>query len=245
MAILTVDSLPYECRIKPVCFEAVDFCCPVVSCYNKDRDTGIMGVPDCLAHPSTDLEQSSESFLCIIYHHHHLSLSSLSCCAFACFVCYSYDATFSIIQSERQLVEPGRFNLHHNCTVMKILSIALIGKLTHSGLTLNFVIYLVVISTGRQNQPLFIRSYGKPGATAEEDLKWHFVAHTSLDVFEERGEANFALSRLCTWLTRNAIRTNRGVQCSAERSLCGFTADHGRLRCVSLQRVVQYTRPGY
>lgn len=40
---------------------------------------------------------------------------------------------------------------------------------------------------GRQNQPLFIRSYGRPNATAEEDLKWHFVAHTSLDVFEERG----------------------------------------------------------
>ncbi|KAK9896298.1 Sedlin [Cystobasidium minutum MCA 4210] len=53
---------------------------------------------------------------------------------------------------------------------MRILSIALIG---------------------RQNQPLFIKSYGRPTATVEEDLKWHFVAHTSLDVFEEREASNF------------------------------------------------------
>ncbi|MCO5563912.1 hypothetical protein L7F22_017564 [Adiantum nelumboides] len=49
---------------------------------------------------------------------------------------------------------------------------------------------------GRQNQPLFVQSYGKPDATAEEDLKWHFVAHTSLDVFEERGE--WLMSEHCT-----------------------------------------------
>ena len=33
-----------------------------------------------------------------------------------------------------------------------------------------------------------------PRATPEEDLKWHFVAHTSLDIFEERGM--WQLSRL-------------------------------------------------
>ncbi|CAD6574268.1 MAG: hypothetical protein CYPHOPRED_005392 [Cyphobasidiales sp. Tagirdzhanova-0007] len=29
-----------------------------------------------------------------------------------------------------------------------------------------------------------------PRATPEEDLKWHFVAHTSLDIFEEREATN-------------------------------------------------------
>jgi hypothetical protein len=59
---------------------------------------------------------------------------------------------------------------------LKILSIAIIGK---------------------QNQPLYIRGFDDEQQRKEQqqqtqkdvvDLKWHYVAHTSLDVFEERGE---------------------------------------------------------
>jgi len=52
---------------------------------------------------------------------------------------------------------------------MRILSVALIGS---------------------HNQPLFVKSYFNPPLSPEKDLKWHFVAHTSLDIFEERELAN-------------------------------------------------------
>jgi trafficking protein particle complex subunit 2 len=50
---------------------------------------------------------------------------------------------------------------------------------------------LSIAVIGKHNQPLFVRSFDshprESQPVQEEDLKWHYVAHTSLDVFEERG----------------------------------------------------------
>lgn len=51
--------------------------------------------------------------------------------------------------------------------------------------------------TGRHNQPLYIASYTGQ-SSKNDDLKWHFVAHTSLDMFEERGEGHSWLRRYAT-----------------------------------------------
>jgi hypothetical protein len=50
---------------------------------------------------------------------------------------------------------------------------------------------------GKQSQPLYVR-----GFTSSNDLKWHWIAHCSLDYFEERGAR-------------------------AEQSCCGETASSG------------------
>lgn len=40
---------------------------------------------------------------------------------------------------------------------------------------------------GPHGQPLFLRNFAR---TVGDDLKWHYAAHTSLDVFDERGESD-------------------------------------------------------
>jgi len=39
-----------------------------------------------------------------------------------------------------------------------------------------------------QNHPILIRTFGKERET-NKDIRYHYIAHTSLDVFEERSQS--------------------------------------------------------
>jgi hypothetical protein len=52
-----------------------------------------------------------------------------------------------------------------------------------ANLTLNAVAFI-----SPQNHPIFIRTFSKQN---EHAIKYHYVAHTSLDVIEERGQHHF------------------------------------------------------
>jgi hypothetical protein len=73
---------------------------------------------------------------------------------------------------------------------------------------------------GKHNQPLFVRSFDsrRRGSHAEEeDLKWHYVAHTSLDVFEERGNIKRA------YLLKYASKLNmEGTEAQATKVLDSY-----------------------
>lgn len=68
-------------------------------------------------------------------------------------------------------------------------------------LTLNAVAFI-----SPQNHPILIRTFSKQ---IENAIKYHYIAHTSLDVIEERGQHRFgcaakftsAMSSECQWKT--------------------------------------------
>lgn len=67
---------------------------------------------------------------------------------------------------------------------------------------------------GRHNQPLYVKSYFNPPLSPEKDLKWHFVAHTSLDIFEERGERSCGRRGRAEWEGLQQGNEWRGSSCS-------------------------------
>lgn len=47
---------------------------------------------------------------------------------------------------------------------------------------------LALAIVGKKGQPLYIRNFTSSSG-GEADLKWHYAAHVSLDIFDERGES--------------------------------------------------------
>lgn len=54
---------------------------------------------------------------------------------------------------------------------------------------------LAIVVVGKHGQPLYLRNF-TAAQGGEADLKWHYAAHTSLDVFDERGRRGAASSAL-------------------------------------------------
>jgi hypothetical protein len=66
---------------------------------------------------------------------------------------------------------------------------------------------LSIAVLGKQGNPLFLRSYSSRRG-GENDLKWHYAAHTALDFFDERGELS-SLSHPINSLDLNWIAPQR------------------------------------
>lgn len=47
---------------------------------------------------------------------------------------------------------------------------------------------LSIAVLGKQGNPLFLKSFSSRRG-GQNDLKWHYAAHTALDFFDERGKS--------------------------------------------------------
>lgn len=98
---------------------------------------------------------------------------------------------------------------------MRILSIALISK---------------------HNTPLWVKNYSH-SRNADAELKWHTVAHCSLDYFEERGQSLAGGHRPRLILSFEVDRSS-GFQVA--RWLRWLVVHFGRLRSVRLNSLSGY-----
>lgn len=78
-----------------------------------------------------------------------------------------------------------------------------------------------------QNYPILVRNFT---SAKQDDLKYHYVAHTSLDVIEER-------RRFCLFVPLLTLAYMQGSSCKfeAERMLSWLAVFHGGLGCIWLR----------